>query len=110
MVSGGPRLTEQLPRCPPLQAGPVQLKPSWLVLMGYSRFSKDVEHGDAFWGLGWVQVVQSGDGVGDPKHDSSFHPVIHQIGVSQASWSKNGSQTGGERNMGCIRISAEQIF
>lgn len=39
-------------------------------------------------------MVQPGDGVDDPKHDSSFHPVIHQIGVGQASWSKNGSQTG----------------
>lgn len=59
--------------------------------VGYSRFCKDVEHGDAFWGLGWVQVVQSGNGVDDPKHDSSFHPVVHQIGVGQASWSKNES-------------------
>lgn len=93
MVSGGPQLTGQ-PRCSPLQAGPVQLKHPLFVLPGYSRFGKDVEHGDAFWGLGWVQVVQSGDGVGDPKHDSSFHPVIHQIGVGQASWSENGSQMG----------------
>lgn len=67
--------------------------------MGYSRFCKDVEHGDAFWGLGWVQVVQSGNGVDDPKHDSSFDPVVHQIGIGQAGWSKNSSQKDEEEGL-----------
>lgn len=65
---------------------------------GYSRFCKDVEHGDAFGGLGRVQVVQSGNGVGDPKHNGSFHPVVDQIGVGQASWSKKRSQAGEEEH------------
>lgn len=37
-------------------------------------------------------MVQSGNGVDDPKHDSSFDPVVHQIGVGQAGWNKNRSQ------------------
>lgn len=56
-----------------------------------SRFRKHVEHGDAFWGLGRIQVIQSGHCVDDSKHDSCFDPVIHQVEVSQAHW-KQSSQ------------------
>lgn len=51
-----------------------------------SRFSKHIEHCDAFWWLGGVQMIQSGYCVDDPKHDGSFYPVIHQVEVSQAHW------------------------
>lgn len=48
-----------------------------------SRFSKHVEHCDAFWWLGRVQMIQSGHCVDHSKHDSCFYPVIHQVKVRQ---------------------------
>ena len=48
-----------------------------------SRLREDVERGDAFGRSGRVQVIQSGDGVDDPEHDGSFHPIIDQVGVGQ---------------------------
>lgn len=48
------------------------------------RLCEDVEHGDALGGLRRVQVVQRGHGVDHPEHHGSFHPVVHQVGISQA--------------------------
>lgn len=48
------------------------------------RLCEDVEHGDALGRLRRLQVVQRRHGVDDPEHDGCFHPVVHQVGVSQA--------------------------
>lgn len=56
------------------------------VFKPHSRFSKHIEHGDAFWWLRRVKVIQSGYRVDDAKHHSCFHPVIHQVKVSQPHW------------------------
>lgn len=48
------------------------------------RLCEDVEHGDALGGLRRVQVVQRGHGVDHPEHHGRFHPVVHQVGISQA--------------------------
>lgn len=49
------------------------------------RLGKDVEHGDTLGRLRGVQVVQCSHSVDDTEHHGSFHPVIHQIGISQTS-------------------------
>lgn len=49
------------------------------------RLSEDVKHGDTLGRLRRVQVIQHCHGVDDAEHYSRFHPVIHQVGISQSS-------------------------
>ena len=51
-----------------------------------SRLSEHIEHRDAFWRLGRVQMIQSGNCADDSEHDGCFHPVIHQVKVRQTHW------------------------
>lgn len=52
----------------------------------HSRFSEDIERSYTLRRLWRVQVVQACHRVDHTKEDSCLHPVVHQVGVGQASW------------------------
>lgn len=62
----------------------------------HSRFSKDIERSNTLRRLWRVQVVQACHRVDNTEEDCCLHPVVHQVGVGQASWGQVTSLSGGQ--------------